>query len=1091
VADVGSRLRPGKSPKFTGEKSPSAEAYLENIRTKRDYYLLMSSIPHRYPPRKPSRGSSTATDVFSLRGVVAILILAGAAVIPSRQGVAQTLAPAEFVIGDDAYLKRIWSTDDGLPSNTVTALAQTPDGYLWISALGGLLRFDGSDLVRIDIGGADAGRATFWHLAVDTTGALWGILSYGRTGDYELVRRVAGAWEGDGAAVVLLRDGRTSRYEIPEALGGAYLSGSILVTRSGDCWVAASSSAVFRIRDAETTRFQLDTSTTWVRQIAEDAEGRIWLATGAGLFGWNGDSFAPHRTVRSGGVYGLIATKDGRLWAANVDRTLERVDLSATDSGARSGRATAATAVVPFDYSSMHVTLEDAEGGLWFGTNTAGLVHVRRKMLAAPKTDTETPLNSLLVLAVEPRTADSVWLVYRCGLWVGRADGTLLPFSEEDAVEGARPVSFSEPGCVRDVAKAADGSLWILHGGDGLAHLSGRGREEFLDPHSGSPRPPGPDNPEFLGNLLLTTDSEGSLWYVREGEALVNVSPTGEQAVYPLPDAGLEFTVNALVSGVGGDLWLAADGGFGRLSDGDFELWHSSEWASGAAVHDIHVDAEGLAWVGTGGAGLLLVDGESVYRMTHRDGLVDDFILGIVETDGGDLWLMSRSGLVIVARMELRDFLRGIDGPPDFGVLGPADGVPMFRNLRTAGVKGSDGRIWLFGRGSIVVDPAAVRWNDAAPVIVLERILAGGVALRLSAETKPGGGYQPVVVPAGTEGVEIRYTVATFEHPERVRFRYRLEGQEDAWVEAGGQRQASYTNLWPGEYTFRVAARKNFGPWSEETVGVVVLPLWWQTTWFLTLAVLGLIGVGVVGQAARGRALRRRHVVLESEIVARRAAEVELKKLSRRMITAQEEDRARVARDLHDDISQRLYATSMGMDPALRSISTAPEKAAAEFRVLQTDLDAIAEDTRKISHELHPAILEMFGLAVGLDDLCEKLAAADSVATHIATTEHVEEQTSPEINLCLYRIAQETLHNVAKHAEASEVCVELTSHPGAVRLRICDDGRGFDPDSTEIGLGLASMRERARLMGGSLVVDTKPGAGTELVVEIPADDRES
>jgi signal transduction histidine kinase len=203
------------------------------------------------------------------------------------------------------------------------------------------------------------------------------------------------------------------------------------------------------------------------------------------------------------------------------------------------------------------------------------------------------------------------------------------------------------------------------------------------------------------------------------------------------------------------------------------------------------------------------------------------------------------------------------------------------------------------------------------------------------------------------------------------------------------------------------------------------------------------------------------------------------------MITAQEEDRARIARDLHDDISQRLHAAAIGVDPALRAMATDQDDATERLQAIQEQLDGVAEDARKISHELHPATLEILGLASAIEGLGEDFEAISGITTRVEAPESVQELASTQVSLCLYRITQEALRNIAKHANAKNVDVELWAGADTIRLRIHDDGVGFDQKGVPAGLGLASMRERARLLGGKLTVDSEPGAGTELTVELP------
>lgn len=344
-----------------------------------------------------------------------------------------------------------------------------------------------------------------------------------------------------------------------------------------------------------------------------------------------------------------------------------------------------------------------------------------------------------------------------------------------------------------------------------------------------------------------------------------------------------------------------------------------------------------------------------------------------------------------------------------------------------------------------------------------------------------------LTMPADAHTVIIDYVGLSLLQPGRVAYRYSMEGLDPDWVSAGQRRSATYTNLSPGEYTFRVTARNNHGVWNDEgaSIRILVPARWWQTSWFFAMAVIGVVALAVTAHTTRTRWLRGRTVLLRKEIAARESAELELKSLGRRMISAQEDDRARIARDLHDDISQRLHGASIGIEVALRTAATNPDHTAERLGLVQTQLDEVAEDARSMSHELHPATLELLGITAALEGLCEDFESKYGVAVQVSVAESVQQEVSAEMALCLFRIAQEALRNVAKHADASEAALELSVRKEHALLRIRDNGAGFDPAAKRAGLGLASMRERARLLNGTVTLDSAPGGGTELLVDIP------
>lgn len=225
---------------------------------------------------------------------------------------------------------------------------------------------------------------------------------------------------------------------------------------------------------------------------------------------------------------------------------------------------------------------------------------------------------------------------------------------------------------------------------------------------------------------------------------------------------------------------------------------------------------------------------------------------------------------------------------------------------------------------------------------------------------------------------------------------------------------------------------------------------------------------------------------LRDEIAARESVELELKGLARRMVGAQEEDRARIARELHDDISQRLAAAAIGLELALPLVATDPDGATERLHGCRAQLERVSDDVRNIAHDLHPETLKNLGLATALEGLSEEAGVSGAVKTRVTLGATLERHVSQEAALCLYRIAQESLRNIAKHANATEVEMDATAQPGGIRLIVRDNGDGFDPDVGQPGLGLASMRERARLLNGTLTVASRLGRGTVVQVDLPA-----
>jgi signal transduction histidine kinase len=316
--------------------------------------------------------------------------------------------------------------------------------------------------------------------------------------------------------------------------------------------------------------------------------------------------------------------------------------------------------------------------------------------------------------------------------------------------------------------------------------------------------------------------------------------------------------------------------------------------------------------------------------------------------------------------------------------------------------------------------------------------------------------------------------------PEKVRYQTKLEGYDPDWEDAGNQRIAYYHELPPGAYVFRVRAANNDGVWNEAgaSLAFVMEPFVWQTIWFRGGLAALLVGCGgfLVWWWTR---LRLRHA-LEREGSAR-----EIRDLAGRLINAQEDERIRLARELHDDLSQSLALMSVELEMFGQQPPTAPDAIHRRMQEFSGRMKTISSDVHRLSHELHPAKLEQLGLAAAVRGLCKEMALAHLLAIHFQA-EELPRTLPRAIALCLYRVTQETLHNVVKHSHATRASVELSARDNGIGLRIEDDGEGFNPAaaSGKGSLGLVSMRERVRNVGGRLSVDSSAGRGTRVEVRL-------
>jgi signal transduction histidine kinase len=345
--------------------------------------------------------------------------------------------------------------------------------------------------------------------------------------------------------------------------------------------------------------------------------------------------------------------------------------------------------------------------------------------------------------------------------------------------------------------------------------------------------------------------------------------------------------------------------------------------------------------------------------------------------------------------------------------------------------------------------------------------------------------------------ISFKFAALNFRAPRQTRYRYRLEGFDEDWIEVGSAgRLVTYTNLAPSTYVFRVSAANADGVWNEagRAIEIIVTPPWWATWWFRALAVTLLAGCLASAYAWRVNRLHRRRQALEAEIVVRthteealRASHRQIQDLAGRLIHAQEEERTRIARDLHDDLGQRVASLSIALSGVRRQVPESSATMLEQLSGLQRDTMTLSRDLRQIAHELHPGVLEHLGLVKALESRCAEVAVESGMTAKVVVDAEWSDVSDP-IDLCLYRIAQEALRNSVTHGHAQTALIALARQNGQVLMRITDDGHGFDAGGAVGGhhsLGLISMRERVRMLGGDFDVQSSADVGTVITVTLP------
>jgi signal transduction histidine kinase/ligand-binding sensor domain-containing protein len=1013
------------------------------------------------------------------------------------------------------YVIDVWGTDRGLPTSFITSVAQTPDGYLWIGTQNGLLRFDGLRFVAFDPDNTPAlAHARVEHLFVDDGGTLWantydGSLTSVRRGAFELEWRGAGpvdfeaflASSRGGQPTFVLDHGAVIRRRARPGPDGAWdvqrPPGDALPIFSEDAdgalWLRSVDDRLWRLRDG---RFEPVSMTglagRHVQCLARDAAGRIWVGTDAEVAVFERGRFTtmtPTNGEARLDVSMLRFTRDGGLWVVANGRARKARDRTWiwTDDAGRGLTG-------PFRLSVNF--LEDRRGGVWLTHFGKGLLHIRPDGRARRITS-EDGLPGTRVRDVLEDREGNVWLsIERVGL-VRVRDAWFKTLSGD----GPRDLS------VFSVAADRDGAMWIGSMGDGLQRYRDGRLDRFpvLDASSGGfvfsvvPDATGriwlsadredlfyfdgqrirPSPVHVHGVKTLLADREGGLWVgTKTGVSRIL---DGRLHVFGPEDGFERRDVRALALAPDGAVWIGAgDGSIYCFRDGRLTRFRPPDAQASHAVWALHIDAGGVLWAGTFRGGLLRLRDGRFERYTTARGLPSNIICQILEDQSRQLWIGSHQGIFRVSKASLATAA----GPLDVVGYGRSDGLPALEcsgNYQPAAAAGHDGRLWFATpKGLVSIDPRDAGLARPPPDVILEELLLDQRQVTLPGagpRAEPGAGPAAALqIPPGPHRLEFRYTGLSFATPDQVRFRYRVEGLDPDWVDAGAQRAAHYSYIPPGTYRFRVAASHGDGRWSttEAAVSFVVQPRVYETRPFQ--AATGLAALIAVAGSVRFVSTRR---------LRRKVERLELQR-------AVERDRDRIARDIHDDLGAGLTQITLLSEIARRE---SPEEVAGHLGQISDTARELTRTMDEIVWAVNPRHDSLDGLVTYICQFAQEYLTLAGVQCRLDLPAHLPpHQLHSDVRHNLFLAVKEVLHNIVKHAHARVVWLRLTEQPHGFHLAIEDDGQGFVPgadapaeqaDRTAPGRGLGNLRERLAAIGGRCTIASEPGLGTRVQLEVP------
>ncbi|HSE42248.1 MAG TPA: two-component regulator propeller domain-containing protein [Acidobacteriota bacterium] len=944
------------------------------------------------------------------------------------------------------YVHNSWQVEDGLPQNSAMCILQTRDGYLWIGTEEGLARFDGVRFKVFDKSNTKGIEENWINgLAEDRNGTLW-----------------IGT---DGGGIIRHKEEKFERFFAKE-MDRVW---PIYEDRKGTLWIGTLGDGLFKIQNEKivnkyTIADGLSSNTVW--SILEDKKGNLWIGTKGGLNLWKDGKFVRHGSIER--VVALSEDDAGNLWAGNSKGGLwrfrdDKSEVFSTKDGLinniigsilkdRAGNVWVGTNGGGLSrwkngsFESFQITssdqnfalYEDREGSLWIGLVPGGLHRLADGAFVTFGTKEGLP-------------HDQVWSVHessRGGVWIATSNGVTHKQKEGGWITYTKSNGLSS-NLITAVYEDSQGYLWAGTDDSGLNRCKDGKCVTFTRQPAASLIPED-------RIWALQEDRNGGIWVGTNG-AGAYLLKNGKFIDYTDSQGLADNDVHAIVQEADDSLWFGTEGGgLNHFKSGKFQAYTTRNGLSNDGILALYIDSEGILWIGTR-EGLNRFDHRKFVQIRKKDGLFDDLIHGIREDNSGNVWFSCNRGVFRVGKKELNDFAAGKITSVQSISYGKPDGMRTSECIggNQPGIwKSQDGKLWFPTiQGVAVVDPSRLKMNSHPPPVYVEQVFVDGVEQKNTRNQK-------IEFPPGKKKFEFQYTALSLLIPDRVKFRYKLEGFDHDWVDAGTRRVAYYTGLPSANYRFRITAANNDGVWSEkdDSFDFYLKPYFYQTLWFYVLCAIGFLAIVYTVYRFRVKRMKAEFNAIISE-------------------------RTRIAREIHDTFAQGLTGIVLQLDAA-QEVEQIDKSKKHLLKAQDLARNSLSEARRTI-WGLRPQDLESSQLPDAISKMARRITA-DSLLNLQMKTNGSPRALPPQVEEQLLRIAQEAVTNVVKHASAKTISVELKYDPKKVELFVRDDGSGFDLDSAskDDHFGLSGMKERADQIKATLHVQSQPEKGTEIQVSL-------
>ena len=1016
-----------------------------------------------------------------------------------------------------------WNSDNGLPQNSVTTIIQTQDGYLWLGTEEGLVRFDGVTFTVFDKSNTEAFQADgITTLAESADGTLWigtrggGLLKY----DY----------------------GAFTSYSGETGLPGKDIT-TLYFDDENTLWVGTYGDGLFQKKGSSFSVYNEEhgLSGKFVSQIHQDSDGQLMIGTENGLFFLENNLFSPfpHAPANSSFISLLFTDSEGILWIGTEaeglytyqDQTLTKQITPFSDENYintmisdnmenlwlglnRGGLARYKNGTYELSHSAEKLNqsesgeiltlYQDKEGSLWIGYQSSGLKRLRNERFT-PFGAAEG-LNDDKAMSLFEHPDNSMWVGTRNGLNLV-VNNAIKEFKHSEVFDGLNILAIN----------GKEDSLWVGTLEKGLFLLANNTVTRFSEKDG-----------LLAGSIFgMMRDSENRLWIATDqGVALY------QNGAFDMIDENDGLTSNFITSFAedqDGNIWIGTyDAGMAKYSDGTISTITVEDGLSNNIVLSFHIDNDNILWVGTYGGGLNRYENGAIYSYSTRNGLFNDNIYSILEDHKGNLWMSCNKGIFKVNKKDLHEVARGSQDRVHSTNYGKKEGL---RNqeanggFQPAAWKSHDGRLWFPTLGGVAsIDPGYNFSNDIIPQVHIEKIIVDDVALSLSESN--------LELAAATKKIHFEFTALSLSVPENVRFRYILEGEDADWSPITNKREATYTNLQPGSYTFKVIASNNTGNWNETGASITFYrkPFFYQTAWFRILTILIVIGIGTSLYRLRIYQLRARQEELE-RIVEERTRDLRLEKEkteeAKEIIESQAEkllelDRfktrffANISHEFRTPLTMIIgplenalsgYYGSLG-DALTRQIRIMLRNAQRLLRLINQLLDLSKLESGKM--ELNTQFRNLVQFLENILMSCTPMAENKEISLKFKTSHDViRAYYEPDkLEKVFFNLLSNALKFTPKGGAISLVIALQESssmYPdGAIEIQVRDTGKGipetdlpyiFDrfhqvqgsntKDHEGTGIGLALVRELILLHKGEIKVESTINEGTEFIILLP------